>query len=121
MARLSLRLQRYRWKELGLLIIPFMVLLLEMLQLFLVDHVDPLSPVTAQSLPPLYNFVPVLGLVVALLGANLLLSMFFRKADQMLLPLVGLLSGLGVVMATRLGPDVCSTAKDGTVSCLTTR
>src|SRR5437764_15206521 len=107
MARLSLRLQRYRWKELGLLIIPFMILLLEMMQLFLVDHVDPLSPLTAKSLPPLYNFVPVLGLVVALLGANLLLSMFFRKADQMLLPLVGLLRGMGVVMAIRLGPDIC--------------
>lgn len=34
------------------------------------------------------------------------MSVFFRKADQMLLPLVGLLSGIGVLMATRLGPDL---------------
>jgi cell division protein FtsW (lipid II flippase) len=120
MARLSLRLQRYRWKELGLLIIPFMILLLEMLQLFLVDHADPLSSLTAQSLPPLYNFVPVLGLVIALLGVNVILSIFFRKADQMLLPLVGLLSGLGVVMATRLGPDICFPSQNGSPTCLTT-
>src|SRR2546430_1256932 len=106
MARQSFSLQRYRWKELGLFIIPFMILLLGMTQLFLVDHADPLASVTVQSLPPLYNFIPILGLIAALLGVNLILSIFFRKADQMLLPLVGLLSGIGVLMATRLGPDI---------------
>jgi cell division protein FtsW (lipid II flippase) len=119
MAHGSSSLQRYRWKELGLFIIPFMILLLGMTQLFLVDHADPLSSLTAQSLPPLYNFIPMLGLVVALLGMNLVLSIFFRKADQMLLPLVGLLSGLGVVMATRLGPDICF-LQNGKTTCLTT-
>jgi cell division protein FtsW (lipid II flippase) len=120
MLRRSFSLQRYRWKELGLFVIPFLILLVEMTQLFLVDHADPLSSLTAQSLPPLYNFVPVLGLIVALLVMNLVLSIFFRKADEMLLPLVGLLSGLGVVMATRLGPDICFTSQNGSTSCLTT-
>src|SRR5689334_12343640 len=120
MAHRSSSLQRYRWKELGLFVIPFMILLLEMTQSFLVDHADPLSSLTAQSLPPLHNFVPVLGLIVALLVMNLILIIFFRKADEMLLPLVGLLSGLGVLMATRLGPDICFTSQNGSTSCLTT-
>ena len=43
------------------------------------------------------------GLIALLVGVNVLLSFTFPRADQMLLPLVGLLSGLGVLMATRLG------------------
>ncbi|MGZ3616901.1 MAG: FtsW/RodA/SpoVE family cell cycle protein, partial [Ktedonobacteraceae bacterium] len=49
---------------------------------------------------------PVFGLIVALILVNLLLSIFFPKADQLLLPLVGLMSGIGVLMALRLGPQV---------------
>jgi cell division protein FtsW (lipid II flippase) len=115
------RLRHYRWKELGLLVIPFMILLLGMIQLFLVAHVDNLqSSLTAQNLPTVYNLLPVLGLIAALLGVNVILSIFFPKADQMLLPLVGLLSGIGVLMATRLGPDICTRLKDGTLVCRTT-
>jgi cell division protein FtsW (lipid II flippase) len=34
------------------------------------------------------------------------MSIFFRRADQVLLPLAGLITGIGVLMATRLGPDI---------------
>ncbi len=50
--------------------------------------------------------IPVFGLIAALLVANIVMSIFFRKADQLLLPLVGLLSAIGILMATRLGPNI---------------
>jgi cell division protein FtsW (lipid II flippase) len=96
----------YRWKELRFLVIPFMILLLEMFQLFLVSTADPRSSLTVKSLPTVQDLIPALGLIVALFTVNIVLSIFFRQADQMLLPLVGLLSGLGVLMATRIGPDI---------------
>lgn len=102
----SQKTSHYRWKELGLLIIPFMILLLEMFQLILVTNADPQSTLTAKNLPTIQSLIPALGLIAALLGTNIFLSVFYRKADQMLLPLVGLLSGLSVLMSTRLGPDL---------------
>lgn len=112
--------QRYRWKELGLFVIPFMILLLGMTQLFLVAHADPRSSLTVRNLPALDNLLPILGLIAALLGVNLMLSIFFRKADEMLLPLVGLLSGIGVLMATRLGPNICFYPNNAPPICRTT-
>ncbi|MDQ6659520.1 MAG: FtsW/RodA/SpoVE family cell cycle protein [Chloroflexota bacterium] len=97
--------QRYRWRELGLFIIPFSIMLLEMTQLFLAQQ-DSTLPFSTKNLPPVHALIPVLGLIGLFLGVNFLLSFFFPKADQVLLPLVGLLSGLGVLMALRLGPDV---------------
>jgi cell division protein FtsW (lipid II flippase) len=101
-------LRRYRWKELGLLIIPFMILLLEMTQLLLVPLVkeDPATSFSLQHLPTAQALIPVFGLIGVLLGTNLLFSVFFPRADQVLLPVVGLLSGIGMLMATRLGPNV---------------
>src|SRR5258707_245572 len=106
-------LRRYRWKELGLLIIPFMILLLEMIQLPIAQRyqstlrTNQLSiPFTPAILPTIRDLIPVLGLIAALAAMNMLLSFFFPKADQVLLPLVGLLSGMGVLMALRLGHDV---------------
>jgi cell division protein FtsW (lipid II flippase) len=106
-------LRRYRWKELGLLIIPFIILLLEMIQLPIAQlyrlklQTNQLSiPFTPAILPTVRDLIPVLGLIAALAALNMLLSFFFPKADQVLLPLVGLLSGIGVLMALRLGPDV---------------
>jgi cell division protein FtsW (lipid II flippase) len=106
--------RRYRWKELGLLIIPFMILVLEMFQLPIAHYFQ--TQITANSqqniplstaiLPSFRDLIPVFGLIVALILVNLLLSIFFPKADQLLLPLVGLMSGIGVLMALRLGPDV---------------
>ena len=97
--------RRYRWAELGLLVIPFMILLLEMSQLLLADK-DQTSSLSTRNLPTIQGLIPALGLIGALLVANIIMSVFFRKADQVLLPLVGLLSGIGVLMATRLGPDL---------------
>jgi cell division protein FtsW (lipid II flippase) len=107
-------IKRYRWKELGLYIIPFMILLLLMFQLPLAQYYETqlqsnsLHPValTRDILPSVHALVPILGLIAALFLVNLLFSFFFPKADQVLLPLVGLISGIGVMMATRLGPDV---------------
>lgn len=107
-------LRRYRWKELGLLVVPFLILVLEMVQLPLAQHFQ--SQITANTqqsiqfstaiLPSFHDLIPVFGLIIALILVNLLLSIFFPKADQLLIPLVGLMSGLGVLMALRLGPDV---------------
>lgn len=103
-------IKRYRWQELGLFIIPFMILLLEMTQLLLARSlrtgVVQTSSLTVKNLPTIEGLIPVLGLIAALLGINVLLSFTFPKADQVLLPLVGLLSGIGVLMATRLGPNL---------------
>src|SRR2546425_5102617 len=103
-------IKRYRWQELGLFIVPFMILLLEMTQLLLARSlrkgVVQTSSLTVKNLPTIQGLIPVLGLIAVLLGINVLLSFTFPKADQVLLPLVGLLSGIGVLMATRLGPNV---------------
>lgn len=97
--------RRYRWNELGLLIIPFLILLVAMTQLLLANT-DLQSSLSVRNLPTIQGLIPVLGLISALVGMNVVLSLFFRKADQVLLPLVGLLSSIGVLMATRLGPDL---------------
>jgi len=107
-------LRRYRWKELGLLIIPFIILLLEMFQLPLAQlfqlkiksNSHQTIPISITILPSLQDLIPVFGLIAALILVNMLLSIFFSKADQVLLPLVGLMSGIGVLMALRLGSEV---------------
>ena len=98
-------IRRYRWTELGLFIIPFLILILEMSQLLLANK-DQTSSLSTRNLPTIQGLIPALGLIGALLIANIVMSVFFRKADQVLLPLVGLLSGIGILMATRLGPDL---------------
>lgn len=101
--------RQYRWKELALFLIPFAILLMEMAQLLLArliraGTVNATSSLNPHNLPTLSGLIPVIGLVVALLIVHGVLSIFFPKADQMLLPLVGLLTGLGVLMALRIGP-----------------
>ena len=96
--------RRYRWKELGLFIIPFIVLLLGLTELLLANQ-DQTSPLWTKHLPTVQGLIPVLGLIGLFLVVNVLMSIFFPKADQVLLPLVGLMSGLGVLMAMRIGPD----------------
>src|SRR4051812_25760422 len=97
--------QRYRWTELGMFVLPIIILLLEMTQLLL-TKVDPASTPDLRKFPIIEGLTPILGLVAVLLLAHVVLNIFFRKTDQFLLPLVGLLSGLGVLMATRLGPAI---------------
>src|SRR5579872_4573683 len=104
-------LKRYRWKELGLFIVPFIILLLEMTQLLLARLIhsgtlNETSSLSLKNLPTIEGLIPVIGLILAMVLVNIFLSIFFPKADQMLLPLVGLLSGVGVLMALRTGPDL---------------
>src|SRR2546421_143146 len=103
-------IKRYRWKELGLFIIPSMILLLALTPLLLARSVRaglvPTSSLSAKNLPTVEGLIPVLGIIAILLGVNVLLSFTFPKADQVLLPLVGLLSGIGVMMALRIGPNL---------------
>src|SRR5438477_12483989 len=96
-------LHQYRWRELGLFIIPFLLFLLAITQLFLAN-IDPRSSLNTRNLPTIQGLIPVIGLIAAFLTVHIVLNLFFRNADQMLLPLVGLLSGSVVMMATRLGP-----------------
>jgi len=107
-------IKNYRWKELGLFIIPFIILLLIMFQLPLAQYYETQLqansqhqiPLTLSILPTIHDLIPILGLIIALFAVNVITSFFFPKIDQVLLPLVGLMSGIGVMMATRLGPDV---------------
>lgn len=97
--------RRYRWTELALFILPIIMLLLEMTQLLL-TKLDKTSTPDLRKFPIVEGLTPILGLVAALLLTHVILNIFFRKSDQFLLPLLGLLSGLGVLMATRLGPAI---------------
>lgn len=113
MGRFSFRnaIKQYRWQELGLLIIPFIILLLEMTQLLLArlvhaGTINATGSLSVKNLPTIQGLIPVLGLIVVLFVINILLSIFFPKTDQVLLPLVGLLSGIGVLMALRIGPSL---------------
>ena len=97
--------RRYRWKELGLFIIPFMILVLEMIQLPIAQYyqskiqTNQLSiPFSTALLPSFRDLIPVFGLIAALVGMNILLSFFFSRSDQILLPLAGLMSGVGVLI-----------------------
>jgi len=85
-----------------------MILLLEATQLLLVKQLknDPAASFTFRNVVTTQDLIPMLGLIAVLLGTNIVLSFLFRRADQVLLPIVGLLSGIGVLMATRLGPSV---------------
>jgi cell division protein FtsW (lipid II flippase) len=103
-------IKNYRWQELGLFIIPFIILLLVMTQLLLARLVRAglvqTSSLSVKNLPTVEGLIPVLGIIAAFFVINIILSIFFPKADQVLFPLVGLLSGIGVVMALRIGPNL---------------
>ncbi|MBA2391815.1 MAG: FtsW/RodA/SpoVE family cell cycle protein [Ktedonobacteraceae bacterium] len=98
---------RYRWRELALFILPFLIMLIGMTMLLVGGPgANKQAAFSPKSLPIFQDMIPVIGLIGALLVANVIMSIFFRKADQLLLPLVGLLSAMGVLMATRLGPNI---------------
>jgi cell division protein FtsW (lipid II flippase) len=103
-------IKKYRWQELGLLIIPFIVFLIAMTQLLLARSVRAgviaTSSLSSKNLPTIQGLIPVLGIIVFLFLINFLLSFTFPSADQVLLPLAGLLSGIGVLMALRIGPNL---------------
>ncbi len=102
-------LRRYRWSELFLLIMPALFIIVGMLQLTLISAHNSgasVNQITTQNLPTLDTLGPNLLLIVALLATHIALSWLIPDADQTLLPIVGMLSALGVLMATRLGPDL---------------
>ncbi len=100
-------MRRYRWRELQLLILPALFMLTGMTMLILVD-----SNSQKVSLPTLDSLIPAIGLIAALLGMHILLTILLPQADQVLFPIVGLLSALGVLMALRLGPALNPPVKD---------
>lgn len=102
-------LRRYRWSELFLLAAPAGLIFLAMWELQLVATLPNASAATAitlQTLPAIDSLGPNLLLIVALFAAHIVLSWLIPDADQTLLPLAGMLSAIGVLMATRLGPSI---------------
>jgi len=95
---------RYRWTELWLLVLPSLFLLLSFFELLVVQNLN--TPVSTNKLPPLDAFTPAFGLIAALFAAHILLVIVAPDSDQTLLPIAGMLTSIGVVMALRLGPDV---------------
>src|SRR5947208_7867235 len=95
-------IKRYRWKELGLFIIPFLIFLLAMTQLLLARSVRaglvPTSSLSTKNLPTVQGLIPVLGIIALFFVLNVFLSFTFPRAAQVLLPLAGLLSDIGVMM-----------------------
>lgn len=96
--------RNYRWTELWLLLFPSLFMLLGLVTLLIVNgqHID----LRAKVLPPLLAFTPVIGLLIALLGAHFALIFVAPDADETLLPIAGMLSSIGVLMSLRLGPDL---------------
>ncbi len=95
------RAHRYRWRELQLLILPALFMLTGMFMLILVDSGD-----KKINLPTVDSLVPAIGVIAALISMHVLLTIMLPQADQVLLPIVGLLSIFGVLMALRLGPPL---------------
>ncbi|HEX9036979.1 MAG TPA: FtsW/RodA/SpoVE family cell cycle protein [Ktedonobacterales bacterium] len=95
---------RYRWTEFRLLLLPAVFMLLGLLTLLVVNgaRID----LASRQLPPLAAFTPVIGLVIALYGAHFAMNFVAPDADQTLLPIAGMLSAIGVLMALRLGRDL---------------
>jgi cell division protein FtsW (lipid II flippase) len=92
----------YRWTEMYLLLLPAGFMILGLVQLLLINSQP--QVVTQRTLPTLDALAPALGLIAALAGAHLLLSIVAPDADQTLLPIAGTLSSIGVLEAMRLGP-----------------
>lgn len=102
--------RRFRWKERLLLLLPFIFLLLEMFQLPLAQYYKANIDISRKQdvfslLPNWHQLVPILGFIALVVVVHIVLTIFFPKADQMIFPIVALLSGLGVLLALRTGPD----------------
>jgi cell division protein FtsW (lipid II flippase) len=100
-------IRRYRWSELFLLILPASFTLLGLIQLqYIAGHNHSKIPeqINVNNLPAVDVFAPQLLLIVALVAAHVAISWLAPNADRTLLPIVGMLSAMGVLMATRLGP-----------------
>ena len=93
-----------RWTELSLLILPSLFLLVGLYELLLLPKLS--VPISSKNLPPLDAFIPAIGLIVTLIVAHIALTIIALDVDQTLLPIAGMLSSIGVLMALRLGPDL---------------
>jgi cell division protein FtsW (lipid II flippase) len=93
--------RRYRWTEMGLLILPAIFLVLALLELEMAQTAS--TPLTRNTLPPIDVFTPAIGLIVALAVTHVLLNIFAPDSDQTLLPIAGTLASIGVIMALRIG------------------
>lgn len=93
--------RRYRWTEMGLLILPAIFLVLALLELEMAQTAS--TPLTRNTLPPIDVFTPAIGLIVALAVTHVLLNIFAPDSDQTLLPIAGMLASIGVIMALRIG------------------
>ena len=76
--------RHYRWKELGLLIVPLLILLLEMFQLPLAQYYKENTtaqkiPFSTSILPTVHDLIPIFGLIAAIVGMHILLTLFFTK------------------------------------------
>lgn len=102
-------IRRYRWSEFFLLILPSFFIVLGMLQLQLIAaNTNGTAPtqISLRTLPTIDTLGPQLLLIVALYAVHIVLSWIIPEADQTILPLAGMLSAFGVLMATRLGPSL---------------
>ncbi len=99
--------RQFRWTEMWLLVIPALFVLIGLLDLLIVANPGVAQSLAGQHvLPPVQAFLPAIGLIAALAGTHIMLNIIAPDADQLLLPLAGMLSAIGVIMATRLGPDI---------------
>jgi cell division protein FtsW (lipid II flippase) len=90
---------RYRWTELWLLLLPAGFMLLGLLELEVVNALQQGREFTNR----IDIYIPAFGLIAALGLVHLLLNIYAPDADQTLLPIAGMLSSIGVLMAIRLG------------------
>ena len=88
--------ERWRWRELALLVCAMLPCLCGVVVLSLIWE-RPLDDA---------RFRPVYGLVVVLLAAHGALSVCRSRGDQLLLPISGALAGVGLLLVTRLVPDL---------------
>ena len=95
-ARWPAWLRAWRWRELGLLLCAALPCLCGVLVLSLIWE-RPLDDA---------RFRPVYGLLTVLLTCHVTLSVARSRGDQLLLPLVAALAGIGLVLVTRLVPDL---------------
>jgi cell division protein FtsW (lipid II flippase) len=93
--------RRYRWTEMGLLLLPAAFLVLALLELELTQNAS--TALTRNTLPPVDTFTPAIGLIIALAVTHVLLNLFAPDSDQTLLPIAGMLASIGVIMALRIG------------------
>src|SRR3954471_11475735 len=108
-------IRRLRWTEFQLLLIPAALSLLGMLMVILVPS-GPIYTAAGGTLGGITWHWPDLWMsflfIALLLGVHLWLNFTQPQADQILLPVVAALTGLGLIMIERLEPSLVRTYPD---------